>query len=182
MYVHLAGRLSSAIPWPACENLCCVEQVMLDESLKPWLIEANSSPALSATSRSDFELKCQVCMISIVSGKRCVAEWCTVPVFLVQLLIDTLDVLDLDGRRSGAETQVGGYDLVWEDGPVTAEAALGRVNSPRRGREDAAESSRSGSMGAAYAPQGSPLGSYMAPPGPAAVAAAAAATATKGRH
>ena len=103
------------------------------------------------------------------------------PVELVQLLIDTLDVLDLEGRRSGAETQVGGYDLVWEDGPVTAETALDRVASPRRGAEDIAEGGKSGSM-AAHAPRGSPLGSYMAPPSSAAVAAAAAATATKGRY
>ena len=104
--------------------------VMLDESLKPWLIEANSSPALTATSRSDFELKCQ-------------------------MLIDTLDVLDLEGKRSGTETQVGGYDLVWEDGVPAAVA------------EQAG---------------GSSLGSYLAPPSPSAVAAAAAASATAGRH
>ena len=93
------------------------------------------------------------------------------PVCRVQMLIDTLDVLDLDGRRSGTETQVGGYDLVWHDGPVSARAT-----------EVAAEGGGAASAGAAHTPQGSPLGSYMAPPGPAAVAAAAAATASKGRH
>lgn len=100
---------------------------------------------------------------------------------MVQLLIDTLDVLDLDGRRSGAETQVGGYDLVWKDGLVDAEAPLARAGSPRHGAEAVAEDGGAGSMGGAHAPQGSPLGSYMAPPSPAAVAAAAAATATNGR-
>ena len=107
---------------------------------------------------------------------------CTARRLLVQLLIDTLDVLDLDGRRSGAEIQVGGYDLVWEDGPVTAETTLARAGSPRHGAEPLAEDSGAGSTAATYTPQGSPLGSYMAPPSPAAVAAAAAAaTATKGR-
>ena len=92
--------------------------VMIDSDLRPWLIEANSSPALTATSKSDYELK-------------------------FQLLKDTLDILDLEGRRSGEETQVGGYDLVYCDGQPPG--------------------SSSGS---------SPLGSYMEPPGPEARAAA----------
>ena len=92
--------------------------VMIDSDLRPWLIEANSSPALTATSKSDYELK-------------------------FQLLKDTLDILDLEGRRSGEETQVGGYDLVYCDGQPPGTS--------------------SGS---------SPLGSYMEPPGPEARAAA----------
>lgn len=62
--------------------------VMLDDALKPWLIEVNSSPALTATSKGDFDHK-------------------------YQLLSDVLDVIDVEGRRTGEETRVGGFDLVW---------------------------------------------------------------------
>ena len=123
---------------------------------------------------------------NIVVADTVVLNFSAVRRALLQMLIDTLDVLNLDGRRSGAETQVGGYDLVWEDGPVIAEATRASPGSPRRGAEAGAEGGGGGNIGATYAPQGSPLGSYMAPPGPAAVAAAeaaaAAATAAKARR
>ena len=31
---------------------------------------------------------------------------------------DTLDVLDLEGVRTGQETAVGGFDLIWNSGVV----------------------------------------------------------------
>ncbi|XP_035289767.1 probable tubulin polyglutamylase TTLL9 [Anguilla anguilla] len=67
--------------------------IILDQSLKPWLIEVNASPSLNATSQQDYELKCR-------------------------LLEDTLNVVDMEGRLTGRETQVGGFDLMWSDGPV----------------------------------------------------------------
>jgi len=47
-------------------------------SLKPWLLEVNASPSLSADTDSDYRMK-------------------------RALLSDMLDVLDLEGRRAGDE-------------------------------------------------------------------------------
>ncbi|KAL0039776.1 hypothetical protein WJX77_007669 [Trebouxia sp. C0004] len=53
----------------ACQNVMindrhCFElygyDVIIDQSLKPWLIEVNASPSLSATTHSDRLLKCKV--------------------------------------------------------------------------------------------------------------------------
>lgn len=67
--------------------------IMLDDTLKAWLIEVNSSPSLSASSDSDFELK-------------------------FAMLEDTMHIVDLERKLQGTEVQVGGYDLVWCGGPV----------------------------------------------------------------
>ncbi|XP_065105925.2 probable tubulin polyglutamylase TTLL9 isoform X2 [Paramisgurnus dabryanus] len=67
--------------------------ILLDENLKPWLIEVNASPSLSASSQGDYDMK-------------------------YRLLEDTLDIVDMEGRLTGKEKRVGGYDLMWNDGPV----------------------------------------------------------------
>merc|ERR1712146_535581 len=74
--------------------------VMIDDKLKPWIIEVNSSPALTASSKADYALK-------------------------FGMLYDTLCVVDLDQRLKGTETQIGGYDLVWCDGMVSPATAHG---------------------------------------------------------
>ncbi|KAG9462043.1 hypothetical protein GDO78_015035, partial [Eleutherodactylus coqui] len=66
--------------------------ILLDEDLKPWLLEVNASPSLTASSQEDYDLKC------------CLLE-------------DTLQVVDMEGRLTGKEKQVGGFDLMWNDGP-----------------------------------------------------------------
>uniref|UniRef100_A0A8C5QFN5 Tubulin--tyrosine ligase-like protein 9 n=1 Tax=Leptobrachium leishanense TaxID=445787 RepID=A0A8C5QFN5_9ANUR len=68
--------------------------ILLDEDLKPWLLEVNASPSLTASNQEDYDLKCR-------------------------LLDDTLHVVDMEGRLSqGKEKRVGGFDLMWNDGPV----------------------------------------------------------------
>ncbi|XP_076229454.1 putative tubulin polyglutamylase TTLL9 [Nomia melanderi] len=67
--------------------------ILLDEDLKPWLLEVNASPALTGTDSEDYRLK-------------------------FDLVDDTLNVLDFEGRFSGRETRIGGFDLLWNDGPV----------------------------------------------------------------
>ncbi|XP_043512318.1 probable tubulin polyglutamylase TTLL9 [Frieseomelitta varia] len=66
---------------------------LLDEDLTPWLLEVNASPALTGTDTEDYRLK-------------------------FDLVDDALNVLDLEARFSGRETRIGGFDLLWNDGPV----------------------------------------------------------------
>ncbi|XP_056403750.1 probable tubulin polyglutamylase TTLL9 isoform X2 [Hyla sarda] len=68
--------------------------ILLDEDLKPWLLEVNASPSLTASSQDDYDLKCR-------------------------LLEDTLNVVDMEGRLTGKEKRVGGFDLMWNDGFVS---------------------------------------------------------------
>ncbi|XP_029362898.1 putative tubulin polyglutamylase TTLL9 [Echeneis naucrates] len=70
--------------------------ILLDQNLKSWLIEVNASPSHTPSSQEDYEMKCR-------------------------LLEDTLNVVDMEGRLTGKEKRVGGYDLMWNDGPVYRE-------------------------------------------------------------
>ncbi|CAF3452230.1 unnamed protein product [Rotaria sp. Silwood1] len=67
--------------------------ILLDANLKPWLIETNASPSLTASNQEDNELK-------------------------VRLLDDMLNVIDMEGRLTGKEKRIGGFDLIYNDGPV----------------------------------------------------------------
>ncbi len=67
--------------------------VMIDENLKIWLIEVNAFPSLTANTKEDYNLKCD-------------------------MLDDMLCVIDLENRLKGNEEQVGGFDLVYADGYV----------------------------------------------------------------
>lgn len=67
--------------------------ILIDDVLKPWLLEVNASPSMTASTRDDYDLK-------------------------YKLLNDTLDVVDMEGRLTGTEEHIGGFDLVWRDGPV----------------------------------------------------------------
>lgn len=70
--------------------------ILLDNDLKPWLIEINASPSLTASSNDDYNLK-------------------------FGLLDDVLNIVDLEGRLSGKEKHIGGFDLMWDDGPVMSD-------------------------------------------------------------
>ncbi|ETV74521.1 hypothetical protein H257_11044 [Aphanomyces astaci] len=67
--------------------------IMIDENLKPWLLEVNASPSLSANTPQDYQLKCG-------------------------MLNDMLDIIDLETKLKTKEDRVGGFDLVYRDGLV----------------------------------------------------------------
>jgi len=67
--------------------------ILIDSQLKPWLIEVNASPSLTASSKEDYDLK-------------------------FGLLEDVMYVLDMEGKLTGKEKHIGGFDLMWNDGPV----------------------------------------------------------------
>jgi len=71
--------------------------ILIDEQLKPWLIEVNASPSLTADTPQDYELK-------------------------FGLLDDVYSVIDVEGKLGGAlEECVGGYDLIYNGGPLRSE-------------------------------------------------------------
>ena len=69
--------------------------VMIDAALKPWLIEVNASPSLTADTQEDYDLK-------------------------FGMLDDTFTLLDVERRRDPHDIplQCGGFDLIWNHGPV----------------------------------------------------------------
>eukprot|EP00947_MAST-08B_sp_MAST-8B-sp1_P001226 g1226.t1 len=68
--------------------------VIIDSDLKPWLLEVNASPSLTASNDEDYALK-------------------------AGLLEDVISVVDVEEKRQGTEVQVGGFDLVWNNGAVS---------------------------------------------------------------
>jgi tubulin polyglutamylase TTLL9 len=67
--------------------------ILLDENLKPWLIEINASPSMTANTPNDYETK-------------------------VGLLEDVFTILDPERVLTGNEEQVGGFDLICKGNPV----------------------------------------------------------------
>lgn len=65
--------------------------IMISSDLKPWLIEVNASPSLTANTPDDHEMK-------------------------FALLDDTMTILDFEKYLSGSEAQIGGYDLLYKNG------------------------------------------------------------------
>ena len=70
--------------------------IMFDDNLKPWLIEVNASPSLTASSQTDYDLK-------------------------FGLLTDMLHIVDMEGKLTGSEKRIGGFDFIWNDGPVASD-------------------------------------------------------------
>jgi tubulin polyglutamylase TTLL9 len=79
--------------------------IMFDSSLKPWIIEVNASPSLTASSQTDYDLK-------------------------FGLLEDMLHIVDMEGHLRGNEKRVGGFDLIWNDGPVASDELALQCGQP----------------------------------------------------
>jgi tubulin polyglutamylase TTLL9 len=67
--------------------------IMLDDNLKPWLIEVNASPSLTASTAADNEMK-------------------------VTMLTSMLDIIDMEKKNEGIRHQVGGFDLIYHNGAM----------------------------------------------------------------
>lgn len=65
--------------------------IMISSDLKPWLIEVNASPSLTANTLPDYHMK-------------------------FALLDDTLTILDFEKYLEGGEAQIGGFDLLYKNG------------------------------------------------------------------
>ncbi|PRP74105.1 hypothetical protein PROFUN_05313 [Planoprotostelium fungivorum] len=63
--------------------------IILDANLKPWLLEVNASPSLSADTEEDHTLKFGV-------------------------LNDVLDIIDFEHKLKGNEEHMGGFDLIYD--------------------------------------------------------------------
>jgi tubulin polyglutamylase TTLL9 len=62
--------------------------ILIDQDLKPWLIEINANPSLTANTQKDSEMK-------------------------IKMLDDMLTILDLEKLMQGNEDQVGGFDIIY---------------------------------------------------------------------
>jgi tubulin polyglutamylase TTLL9 len=67
--------------------------VMIDQDLKPWLIEVNASPSLTANTREDYLMK-------------------------TEMLHGMLDVVDIEQVLTGDEEHVSGWDVVYDNGYI----------------------------------------------------------------
>eukprot|EP01039_Chlorochromonas_danica_P003550 gene3550-3887_t len=65
--------------------------IIIDQDLKPWLLEVNASPSLTANTREDYLMK-------------------------TEMLHGMLDIVDMDGQLQGDEEHVSGWDLVYDNG------------------------------------------------------------------
>lgn len=66
--------------------------ILIDETLKPILMEVNASPSLTAETPADYHLK-------------------------FNLLDDMLTIVDMEKKLTGNEDRIGGFDLIWRGGP-----------------------------------------------------------------
>lgn len=94
---QLITRSLLAVQQVVIQDKHCFElygyDVLIDADLKPWLLEVNASPSLTADTEEDYALK-------------------------TSLVQNTLDVVDLERKRSDRARHVGGFDLIWSNGAV----------------------------------------------------------------
>lgn len=67
--------------------------IIIDQDLKPWLLEVNASPSLTANTREDYLMK-------------------------TEMLHGMLDIVDMEGYLTDDEEHVSGWDLVYDNGYV----------------------------------------------------------------
>eukprot|EP00405_Crypthecodinium_cohnii_P008126 CAMPEP_0206423768 /NCGR_PEP_ID=MMETSP0324_2-20121206/2853_1 /ASSEMBLY_ACC=CAM_ASM_000836 /TAXON_ID=2866 /ORGANISM="Crypthecodinium cohnii, Strain Seligo" /LENGTH=510 /DNA_ID=CAMNT_0053888343 /DNA_START=230 /DNA_END=1758 /DNA_ORIENTATION=- len=65
--------------------------ILIDAKFRPWLLEVNASPSLTANTCADYDMK-------------------------FGLLDDVMSLLDFEKYLTGQELQIGGFDLLYRDG------------------------------------------------------------------
>ena len=73
--------------------------ILLDDNLKPWLIEVNASPSLSTTTESDRKLK-----MSVMES-----------VFQIVVPPEWFDDNSRHGTNLSKETQVGSFNVIIDE-------------------------------------------------------------------
>ncbi|CAE7494641.1 TTLL9, partial [Symbiodinium necroappetens] len=89
--IVIHSLLSVQKAWSANDLTRYGYDILIDSEYKPWLLEVNASPSLTANTTADYEMK-------------------------YGLLDDLLTLLDIEKYLSGNELQVGGFDLLYKDG------------------------------------------------------------------
>ena len=90
--------------------------VLIDEALKPWLIEVNASPSLTASTDIDRSLK-----MSVISDA-----------FHIVVPPDWLDDNSKHGANTCRETQVGEFALIIDESTAEPIGKGGRTNKELR--------------------------------------------------
>jgi tubulin polyglutamylase TTLL9 len=73
--------------------------LIIDSELRPWLLEVNASPSLSANTNEDYAMK-------------------------TEMLHGMLDIIDMEKVLSGDEEHVSGWDLVYDNGYIEIDPEL----------------------------------------------------------
>lgn len=67
--------------------------IIIDSDLKPWLLEVNASPSLTANTKEDYLMK-------------------------TDMLHGMLDIVDMEGLLTGEEEHVSGWDMIYDNGYI----------------------------------------------------------------
>lgn len=92
---------------------------MIDQDLRPWLIEVNASPSLTANTREDYQMKTEM-----LHGIRLLRIYFLSKTFFGSLSYEKchfkgmLDVVDMEGQLQGDEEHISGWDLVYDNGYI----------------------------------------------------------------
>lgn len=78
--------------------------ILIDTDYRPWLLEVNASPSLTANTVDDYHMK-------------------------FGMLDDALTIIDLEKYLAGTEVQVGGFDLLYRDGHRYSPPEMSEVQS-----------------------------------------------------
>ena len=73
--------------------------IIIDNNLKPWLLEVNASPSLTANTKEDYLMK-------------------------TEMLHGMIDVIDMEGLLNGNEEHVSGWDLIYDNGYIEIDPTL----------------------------------------------------------